>query len=229
MKKALKYALVGCVAAIMFTGCGTSSSDNNNGQLNTQDQPIDSYCLNNPQDAQCQGGNGSDQQNNGNCNNNTNSNVYCYPQNNSGQYQESQFGFSGGACSCDPGFMPVRNQNGSLDCVKKETVVVTEWLLTVSFSSGSRSSGNSCNNGCGQNRSWNSHETNFVLNQGGQTIEQIRPAHGNCYTELPVTCSLSNPYGSCAHVSAPGQQATCVPMNNGSGQGICVNQSVPVQ
>ena len=225
MKKALRYALVACAAAVLVTGCGSSSSDDNNGNLNTQDQSLDSYCLNNPQDAQCQGAD-QDQQNNGNCNNNNNSNVYCYPQNNNGQYPESQFGFAGGACQCDPGFMPVRNEQGGLECLKKETVIVTDWLLTVSFSSGNRSS---CNNGCGSNRSWDRHETNFVLNQGGQTIEQIRPAHGNCYTNLPVSCSLANPYGSCAHVSQNGTQAVCVPVDNSNTQGLCVNQSIPTQ
>lgn len=238
MKKACLIVAVTCLSALL-TGCGSSSSDNNNGNLTTQDQTLDSYCLNNPTDQQCQSQQPANCQNNNNGYNNNNGSNFnannysqnqqrtCYPTNNNGQYQEGQSLFSGGACQCQSGYMPIRGESGMLECLRRETVVVTDWLLTVSFSSGSR---RVRRNGNTQRRNWNEHGVDFVLNQGGQTIDQIVPASGNCYSELPVGCSLSDPYNSCASVNQPGMPAICVPTNGGqTAQGICVNQSVPTR
>lgn len=231
MRKACLIVAVACFSALV-TGCGTSSSDNSNGDLTTQDKTLDSYCLNNPTDSQCQSQQPAQcqnqQNNNGSFFNNNNSvQSTCYPTNSNGQYQESQFGFQGGACGCDHGFMPIRDESGMLSCLKRETVVVTDWILTVGFSSGKKVVRN---NGNTRRRSWNEHGVDFVLNQGGQTIDQIRPASGNCYQQVPIGCNLNNPYGSCASVNQPGMPAVCVPTNGGqTSQGICVNQSVPTQ
>ncbi|MCJ8276547.1 MAG: hypothetical protein HRT44_08935 [Bdellovibrionales bacterium] len=233
MKKACLIALTICASAL-FVGCGSSSSDDNNGGA-IQPQPVlDSSCINNncqpTNDNTCFNGNCQGQT--PVCNNrngsifNTASQTTCYP-NNGGQYSESPFGFAGGACQCETGFMPFRQEDGNLGCIRRETTIQTNWLLTVSFSSGNISSDR---NGRHRSQSWDENAVDFILNQGGSTIDQIRPGVGNCYQQMPIGCSLQDPYGSCAHVSSANVPAICVPANGGQGgQGICVQQNVPVR